>query len=186
MDGGWNWAGNAAKACAIGFVTEGIGEWLEDVFEMGEAFGGLGAAGGGGGAAAGDAAASGDVANAFRGTDPNWGGTYSPQTNAAGGTVWTTQGGISQTSVADMINTAGYSNPSEINVLTGADGLPSGQMISNPAFYNSDLARFGNIPNVNIINVMDLTPEEIQAYLNGPGVTIGAFCNSLACLYGPL
>jgi RHS repeat-associated protein len=28
MDGGWNWAGNAAKACAIGFVTEGIGEWL--------------------------------------------------------------------------------------------------------------------------------------------------------------
>jgi RHS repeat-associated protein len=34
MDEGWNWVGNAAKNCAIGFVTEGIGVWMQDVMEM--------------------------------------------------------------------------------------------------------------------------------------------------------
>jgi RHS repeat-associated protein len=47
LDGGWNWAGNAAKACAIGFFTEGIGEWLQDLAEMGEALEGMEGAGGG-------------------------------------------------------------------------------------------------------------------------------------------
>lgn len=50
------------------------------------------------------------------------------------------------------------------------------------SLYEADVVRFGNLPGVNVYNFNELSPEELNGLLNGPGTTIGAFCNSGACL----
>lgn len=55
-------------------------------------------------------------------------------------------------------------------------------MIPDAGFYGEDVGAFGHLPGVNIYNVPSMTPGEISGVLNGPGTTIGAFCNSGACL----
>jgi hypothetical protein len=80
-----------------------------------------------------------------------------------------------------MVNSSLY-NGGEVNILTGADGLPNGAMLSNPGFYEQDLANFGNIPGVNVLNINGLTSSQINGLVSGTGTTIGAFCNSGVCL----
>jgi hypothetical protein len=48
--------------------------------------------------------------------------------------------------------------------------------------YNYDVATFGQYPGVNVLNVAEMSPSAISEVVNGPGVIIGGFCNSGACL----
>jgi hypothetical protein len=106
------------------------------------------------------------------------GGTFSSEANAAGGQVWTSVGSISQTEVAIIAgNTSG-----EINIISGVHGSPFGVMEPDIGMYEADVARFGRNPGVNVYNFVDMTGSDLGDVLNGPGTTIGAFCNSGACL----
>jgi hypothetical protein len=58
----------------------------------------------------------------------------------------------------------------------------SGGMLVDRSLYEQDLMSFGHIPGVNIFNVPDMSPEDIQRVMRSPGTTIGGFCNSGPCL----
>ena len=111
------------------------------------------------------------------------GGVFTSTTNAAGGTVWTSEGLIVQSDFASLVNSGLYEG--EVNILTGVHGLADGTTIADYSLYEADVATFGKIPGVNIYNVPSMTPGQIGSVLNGPGTTIGGFCNSGACLLGP-
>ena len=108
------------------------------------------------------------------------GGIFSSETNAAGGTVWTSEGAISQNDVAGLVNSGMYRG--EVNILTGVHGEASGATVVDRSFYEADVARFGNLPGVNVYNFPEMTASKITELLNGSGTTIGAFCDSGACL----
>lgn len=122
-----------------------------------------------------------EAASAARGVMSDFGGIFESETNAAGGEVWTSTGGVSQADVGNIVNSAMY-DEGPINILTGVDGFADGTMAANPSFYEEDLGMFGNLPNVNVYNLPEMTPDEISSILSGPGTTIGAFCNSGVCL----
>jgi hypothetical protein len=111
------------------------------------------------------------------------GGIFTSTTNAAGGTVWTSEGLIVQSDFASLVNSGLYSG--EVNILTGVHGLADGTTIADLSLYEADVATFGKIPGVNVYNLSSMTPGQIGSLLRGPGTTIGAFCNSGACLLGP-
>lgn len=98
------------------------------------------------------------------------GGVFSSETNAAGGTVWTSIGAISQNDIAPLVNSGMYGG--DVNVLSGVD----------ESLYTADVARFGNLPGVHVYDWTSLTPSEISALVNGPGTTIAGFCDSGVCL----
>jgi hypothetical protein len=107
-------------------------------------------------------------------------GSFSSTTNAAGGEVFTSTGDIVQSDFEGIVNSGLYKG--DVNILTGVHGLPSGTMIPEAGFLSEDVGAFGQIPGVNIYNIPSMTPGEISSVLNSPGTTIGAFCNSGACL----
>jgi len=69
-----------------------------------------------------------------------------------------------------------------VNILTGVHGEVSGAMKADVSLYQADVARVGNLPGVTVYNVPGMSAAELRQILNGPGTTIGAFCNSGACL----
>ncbi len=71
-----------------------------------------------------------------------------------------------------------------VNVISGVHGLPNGSTIVDASMYADDVARFGNLPGVTVHNLPTMTPAQVSGLLNGPGTTIGAFCDSGACLRG--
>ena len=107
-------------------------------------------------------------------------GSFSSTTNAAGGEVFTSTGNIVQSDFEGIVNSGLYKG--DVNILTGVHGLPSGETITDASFFAEDVGAFGHVPGVNIYNVPSMTPGEISGVLNGPGTTIGAFCNSGVCL----
>ncbi len=111
------------------------------------------------------------------------GGVFTTESNAAGGRIVTSVGDITQAEVATEVNTAMYYG--EVRVLSGAHGTLDGAMIPEPSFFADDVARFGQMPGVVVRDVTTMSQAEISAVLKSPGTTIGAFCNSGACL-GPL
>ena len=108
------------------------------------------------------------------------GGVFSSETNAAGGTIWTSVGDISQNDVAPLVNSGMYNG--EVNIISGVHGALNGSTTADLSLYEADAARFGNLPDVNVYNFPEMTPGQINGLLNGPGTTIGGFCNSGACL----
>ena len=58
----------------------------------------------------------------------------SSQTNAAGGTVWTSSGLIGQADVAAALNSAAYTG-GDINVLSGVHGFADGTWEAVPGFF---------------------------------------------------
>jgi hypothetical protein len=48
--------------------------------------------------------------------------------------------------------------------------------------FNADVQKFGGLPGVTVQDVTKMTPGQIKQTITGPGTTIGAFCNSAACL----
>jgi hypothetical protein len=108
------------------------------------------------------------------------GGIFSSETNAAGGDVWTSDGLINQNDVAGIVNTGMYNG--DVNIISGVHGFADGSMDADLGLYEADVARFGDLPGVNIYNFPEMTPGQLNGILNGPGTTIGAFCNSGTCL----
>lgn len=112
------------------------------------------------------------------------GGSFSSTTNKAGGTVVTSGGTITQAEVGTEVTTALYRG-GDVRVLSGVHGLPDGTMIPEASFYADDVAKFGDIPGVTVHDVSTMSAEAITGAVESPGTTIGAFCNSGACLPSP-
>ena len=110
------------------------------------------------------------------------GGVFSKETNAVGGEVWTAVGDVSQNDFASIVNSGMYQG--DVNILSGVHGAIDGTMIPDLSMYDADVGAFGNLEGVNVYNVPDMTSQQINGILNGPGTTIGGFCDSGACL-GP-
>ncbi len=115
----------------------------------------------------------------------SFGGIMSTQTNAAGGTVYTSVGPIGQDVVGTAVNNAMTAGPGEINILSGVHGYADGTTTAAPEFFQADQAAFGNLPGVTVHDMTTLSPAQVDNMVNGPGTTIGAFCDSGACLNGP-
>ena len=109
------------------------------------------------------------------------GGIMSLETNAAGGTVWTSVGLIKQDVVAGAVNNAMTAGSSEINILSGVHGYADGTMKAASEFLTADQAAFGSLPGVTVHDMTTVGPAQLSNMVNGPGTTIGAFCNSAAC-----
>jgi hypothetical protein len=101
--------------------------------------------------------------------------------NTAGGTVVTATGRVVGSDFAGAVN-SGMLRGGPVNILSGAHGEISGVMRAERAFFEADRAAFGNLPGVNVFDVTRMAPGEISGLLRGPGTTIGAFCDSGACL----
>lgn len=69
-----------------------------------------------------------------------------------------------------------------VNLLTGVHGHPNGMLEEELGFLDSDLARWGGNPNINIQYIKGLTPDLVRGLLNSSDVTVGGFCNSAVCL----
>ncbi len=110
------------------------------------------------------------------------GGIFSSETNAAGGTVWTTVGKINQNDVGTMVNSAMTGGASEINILTGVHVYADGTTEVEAQFFQADVAKFVDLDNVNVLDWDSVSSAQLQGMVNGPGTTIGAFCNSGACM----
>jgi uncharacterized protein RhaS with RHS repeats len=110
----------------------------------------------------------------------NLGGVLSSEPNAAGGAVVTSSGLINQNDIVPFVNGGLYRG--NVNIITGVHGEISGAMTPDISLYESDMATFGHLPDVTVHNLPLMTPQDIRSVLNGPGTTIGAFCNSGICL----
>jgi len=95
---------------------------------------------------------------------------------------WTAEGRILQSDFAALVNGGLYNG--DVNILSGVHGFANGTTVGDFSLYEADVATFGTIPGVNVYNVPAMTPGQISGVLNGPGTTIGAFCDSGACLLG--
>jgi len=131
------------------------------------------------GAAIVDAPTLGPAPGAIRGLSRS-GGIFARTVNEAGGEVWTAAGKIAQNDFASLVNSGLYKGV--VNILTGVHGTAEGRMFMDIALHEADVARFGNLPGVNIHFLPDLTLPEITNILRAPDTTIGAFCDSGICL----
>lgn len=134
------------------------------------------------GAIAGTLSARAATSAASRGLS-RYGGSFTTTTNSAGGRVTTSTGTITQNDFASTVQSS-VMRGEQVNILSGVHGEVSGLMRADISLYNMDVLKFGAQPGVNVFNMVELlqNPLQLRALLNGPGTTIGAFCESGACL----
>jgi RHS repeat-associated protein len=108
------------------------------------------------------------------------GGSFSSTTNEAGGEVWSAAGKVSQNDFATYVNSGLYKG--NVNIISGVHGTPTGATIADLSLYKADVARFGNMPGVNVYNFTEMSSQQLTNLLRGPGTTIGGFCESGVCL----
>jgi len=110
-----------------------------------------------------------------------YGGTYSSKTNAAGGEVWTSVGRVNQYDVRDVVNETYRGG--NINILTGVHGSATGATAVEDGFLSADELEFYNgTPGIRIYNMPACSTRILLAFFAAQDTTIGAFCNSEACL----
>jgi RHS repeat-associated protein len=110
------------------------------------------------------------------------GGIMSSETNAAGGTVYTSTGKITGDVVRGAVSHALYEGATEINVLSGVDGAPNGTTEPNARFLRDDNQAFADVPQVNVYDFSQMTESQVKDLVNSTATTIGGFCDSGACL----
>ena len=98
-----------------------------------------------------------------------------------GGTLVTAVGKVSQSDFAGAVNSATYSG-GDINILSGVHGAADGSRAADESLFLADQARFGDLPGVTVHDISTMSDSAISNVVNGPGTTIGAFCDSGACL----
>ena len=123
----------------------------------------------------------GQTAAAARGVSKLGGYIAEEGSNPAGGRLITSVGGISQNDFVPFVERAMIRRDS-VEILTGAHGHPDGSIDLDVAMYAADVAKFSDWPGVTIHNLPEMSAEQINGVLNGPGTIIGGFCNSQACL----
>ncbi|WP_244425208.1 RHS repeat domain-containing protein [Bradyrhizobium sp. STM 3843] len=109
------------------------------------------------------------------------GGIISSSENAAGGTVVTATGRVVGSDF-DLAVEGGMRRGGEVNILSGVHGMSDGTIFPDKSLLAEDTARFGHLEGVNVLDYNRLTDTERSLLLRGPGTTIGAFCDSAACL----
>jgi hypothetical protein len=131
-------------------------------------------------AMAGSVALKAEALFAARGTG-QLGAVITSSTNSAGGTVVTASGRVVGSDFGGAVN-SGLMRDGPVNILSGVHGEVSGVMKAERAFFEADKSMFGHLERVKLFDVTRMTPGEIGGLLRGPGTTIGAFCESGACL----
>ena len=101
--------------------------------------------------------------------------------NSAGGRVYTATGKIDQNDLTGPVQGA-VMRGDDVNILTGVHGTPDGSTIPHRPFFEDDMTTFGDLPGVTVHDISRMSDDEVQGVLNKPGVVIGAFCDSRACL----
>jgi RHS repeat-associated protein len=95
-------------------------------------------------------------------TPPNdKGGFFYSTRNNVGGTVWQSQGLISQGDFKPIVEQA-LSQGQEVNVITGIHGGADGTIRAGPELLEEDLNEFGNSPGVNVFNYSDMNTGQIN------------------------
>ena len=89
---------------------------------------------------------------------------------------------INQSSFSDTVqSTSNYGGI--VNIISGVHGSSDGTTEEAYSMYTDDVQKFGGMPGVTVYNFPDIVQTgQITNLLNGPGLTIGGFCNSEACL----
>lgn len=109
------------------------------------------------------------------------GGIFNETVNEAGGTVYTSNGAVSQNDFAGYVNSE-LMKGKNVNIISGVHGDVNGAVIIDRQMYLDDVAAFGEIPGVTVHDFSSLSSEQLNALLNGADTTIGGFCNSGICL----
>ncbi len=119
--------------------------------------------------------------NSSRGLSDSGGVIEQSDRNAAGGRIFTSTGTIRQKDFTSIVN-SGLMQGEHVTILTGGHGLPNGEIVADQSLFDDDRARFGSMPGVTVLDVTKMTNEERDLAMNRPGMIIGGFCNSRACL----
>ena len=93
-----------------------------------------------------------------------------------GGGLWVSTKKIDQRDFADIVRD--LSPKRDITVLTGSHGFRDGSMVRDGGFFTEDLLSFGNKRRVNVVNVNELSNDQVREVINGSGCIIAAWCNS--------
>nr|WP_246438634.1 hypothetical protein [Listeria portnoyi] len=93
---------------------------------------------------------------------------------ADGGKIFVSTDKIRQHHFSDIVNNA----DGEVTVLSGSHGTADGTLIPEREFFDADIKAWGDTPNVNVLDVNLLSPEQLQKIVTGPGMTVCAWCYS--------
>ena len=69
-------------------------------------------------------------------------------------------------------------------MLLGFHGKGDGTMQLGGELAVEDFRKWGDTPNVNVLDMRKMRTSEVTDVLNSSDTTIGGFCNSRACLGG--
>ena len=94
--------------------------------------------------------------------------------NEAGGQVFVSTENIVQSDIAKIVS----ATEGKINIISGRHGDWMDNIRLEPDFYAKDVARFGNMKNVNVFNFSNTNLRQIQDLINSKDTTILGWCYS--------
>lgn len=94
--------------------------------------------------------------------------------NSNGGQIHVSTANIRQSNFASIVENA----EGQVNILSGTHGTIDGTFIKEADFFVNDIKRWGDLANVNIVDVTKLSTSELSAILNSSSTNICAWCYS--------